>query len=543
MKNWVYKDYLLCNNFKEIDSIDDEMWEFLDKKFSFFLFSQNKKRKHYKKYMAAIYFMLVNLFHRIENFPDFPGIERFFEESEGEQFIAPVDTTQSGQIWVGKISFSSEIVWRVIKKALSGETPSPYKLLKYKKGKFIEDKKIRYPSRIIPFWTEIRKLYDEFKECQRNTTNLQKHFSKDASLRNKKILDKILATEGVEVRRKVPQADKRKREKTEVLYTEKFANEDLIIQSGRDVSKIRKFTKKIEISLSSFDDVSDALKDEILIEYQSAKKQVIPDNAIFKIISDEIKKVNENLAIYRKHEFPCKRIFYLHQDREFFWGRFYGFPSDYLTRWQKLLLRINNKPAVELDIQSCIPQIACMKFTPDADYTQDMYLFPSLKQKYNIGRDEIKSMFMSLINTKNINKWKANKIYKELFSYPFMDKEKNKENLRKKYNDITTLMVKDKPFMKYLIGNQNEYKRLVFDESEFMRECMMILISENIKFLYNFDCFIVAQEDIDSTKSIMKSVSLRKWGKEIFLKENNDFIPSVFRENEFEEEEELFIDI
>lgn len=488
---YIYDDRKISYcHFNNIEQVDESIYKFISKQFSSYLKVNSRYRE---KHCAAIVFVLYNLWNELERIPSC----KMWEEAELSPFIAPTRTTQGGcNFLCDGISFSSAVLWSVLERsALS-------RLYVIHRGKFQNNK--RSPSRIIPRWTSIKILKDEYERCSNKSYN----YKSSSSSSNNTILTKILSTELIEIKqRRVPE-DRRRKGTLVSLPIAEFLDNDVVTSTAAFLEQVRNYTRSISLSLANLSDVTSDRSSEAELEFSNSEmgKKVAPCFHSF-VMGNEISKRNIELRKFEGQPFPLKRVFHLQEDGSFSWGRIYGFPSDSLTRWQKLLLQIDGKPTVQIDIKSCIPQIACMKFSLDEDNTQDFYSFPSL-MKYGIDRDYIKSIFMSLCNSKSIKKWIANQKFHNM---------ENKLLSPCNYSDIINEIITNKPFFKNIIANPEMYKMLIKEESDFMISCMKRIMDYNIKFLYNYDCFIIQDDEdqINSVLEIMRNQSFYKWGKYI----------------------------
>lgn len=492
---YIYDRKISYCHFNNIEQVDELLLGFVKKQFAGYL--KKVSSRYQDKHCAAIIFVLCNLWEELAHIPAEYGGYDFWEEAELSPFIAPTRTTQGGCTFsCAGVAFSSAVLWKALEKsALSN-------LYVIHRGRF-QNKK-RSPSRLIPRWTSIKVLKDEYERYSNKSYN----YKSSSSSSNNTIFTKILSTELIEIKqRRVPE-DRRRKGTLVTLPIAEFLDNDVVTSSAEFLGQLRTYTRSISLSLDNLSDVTSDRSSEAELEFSNSEmgKKVAPCFHSF-VMGNEISKKNFELSKFEGQPFPLKRCFHLLKNGSFSWGRIYGFPSDFLTRWQKLLLKIDGKPTVQIDIKSCIPQIACMKFSPDDDNTQDFYSFPSL-MKYGIDRDYIKSIFMSLCNSKSIKKWIANQKFHNM---------ENKLLSPCNYSDIINEIITNKPFFKNIIANPEMYKMLIKEESDFMISCMKSIMDYNIKFLYNYDCFIIQDDEdqINSVLEIMRNQSLYKWGKYI----------------------------
>ena len=496
----IYNKKISYCYFRDVENVDKSLYKFVGKQFQPYLEDISRYRE---KHCAAIIFVLCNLWHELEHIPPDHGGYAIWEEGELSPFIAPTRTTQGGcNFSCNGVKFSSTVLWKVM------ESSSLSKLYVIHRGKFLNNK--RLPARLLPRWNAIKILRDEYERFSIKSYYYNKWKLTSSSSLSDAILNKILTTELVEIKEKVPNRDRRKKGKNVLLPLADFLDNEEVTSSASFLGCLRAYTALISLSLSTLSEVTPERLREAEIEFSSTElgKKVSPYFVPF-VMGNEISKKNFELSRYEGLPFPLKRVFHLLDDGSLSWGRLYGFPSDFLTRWQKLLLQIDGKPTVQIDVKSCIPQIACMMFS-DKDNTQDFYSFPSLT-KYGIDRDKIKSMFMSICNSISIKKWIA--------TQKFYSKQDNNINMlsRSDYYDILNEIITTKPFMKYIICNHNMYKLLIKQESDFIISCIKDIMKSNIKFLYNYDCIIVQDDSciINSVLDIMKTQSVYRWNKEI----------------------------
>jgi len=499
--------------FHDVENAPSYLFDFIDEKFDSFL--KQKSQRYREKHSAAIAFVLCNLWDELDKIPAIFGcavLWQLWEEAELSPFIAPVRTNQSGYTFhCNNISFSSVVLWDVI------ENSSLSNLYNVFRGRYQKDKNIRLPSRMNPKWTAVKTLRDEYQKFSINSDRKRWRL-----LSNDRLLKRILSEECIDIRRTIPNSDRRKKPSIIPIPTSDIQNPE-VEDSAVFLGELRKYTKNISLSLSQLSRAS-ARIEEAEEEFRTLQLRKRVAEKIFPfVMGNEISKRNEFLKIFEGHPFPLKRVFHL-QDDSLLWGRIYGFPSDYLTRWEKLLLQIDGEITTKIDVKSCIPQIACMMFAPDEDNNQDFYRFPSIIEKYSIGRDDMKSMFMSLCNAKSYDRWISSQKYHDM-----EDRKSNPDRImilsKDEYKDILSLIMKERPFMERIIAHPLTYKRLIKEESDFMISCMREMMADGIKFLCNFDCFIVQDEDIikNSVIRIMKSQSLKRWDKEINVETDEYF--------------------
>lgn len=496
--------------FRDVENVDKSLYKFVGEQFQPYLEDISRYRE---KHTAAIIFVLCNLWGELAHIPPEHGGYAIWEEAELSPFIAPTRTTQGDcNFSCDGVTFSSAVLWRVMEKS------SLSKLYAIHRGLYQNNK--RSPSRLLPHWTAIKILRDEYVKFSNKSYSYDKLRLALSSSSSDTILNKILTTELVEIKQKIPNRDRRRKGKIASLPLADFMDNEEVTSSASFLGCLRAYTALISLSLSPLSEVTGNRLREAEIEFSSTElgKKVSPYFVPF-VMGNEISKKHIELTRYEGLSFPVKRVFHLLDDGSLSWGRLYGFPSDSLTRWQKLLLQINGKPTIQIDVKSCIPQIACMLFS-DEDNTQDFYSFPSLI-KYGIDRDTMKSMFMSLCNSISIKKW--------ISTQKFHSKQDNNANnilSCSDYYDIINEIIVNRPFMKHIICNPIQYKNLIKQESDYMISCMKDIMKNKIPFLYNFDCFIVQYDNytINSVLDIMKTQSLYRWNKKINIEKNEYFI-------------------
>lgn len=506
---FIYDRKLSYCYFRDIENVDKSIYNFVGKQFQPYL---KKIKRYQEKHYAAIIFVLCNLWEELAHIPPEHGGYSMWEEAELSPFIAPTRTTQGGcNFLCDGVTFSSVVLWKVM------EESSLSKLYVIHRGKFLNDK--RLPARLIPRWTVIKILRDEYVIFSNKSDYYNKWKLTLSSSSSDTILNKI-CSDLVEIKQKIPNRDRRKKGKIASLPLADLMDDEEVTSSAAFLTRLRAYTASILLSLSSLSEVTENRLREVEIEFSSTElgKKVVPCFHSF-VMENQISRRNIELRKFEGCPFPLKRVFHLQEDGGLSWGRIYGFPSDFLTRWQKLLLQIDGKPTIQIDVKSCIPQIACMLFS-DEDNTQDFYSFPSL-MKYGIDRDTIKSMFMSLCNSISIKKW--------ISTQKFHNKQNcNVDNILSisDYYDIINEIIVNKPFMKHIICNPVQYKKLIKQESDYMISCMKDIMKNKIPFLYNFDCFIVQYDNytINSVLDIMKAQSLYRWNKKINVEKNEYFI-------------------
>ena len=289
-------------------------------------------------------------------------------------------------------------------------------------------------------------------------------------------------------------------------------NQKIIEESLEFCRLQKKIYLENSISIQDFN-LASKEKQKISLEIYKSKKEFrkkLVDSELIGYFSNSIKAKNLHIQ-FLKENYKFKRIFHWFDKKSDFcyFGRFFSGCLDSLEREYKSLLLINGQETISFDLVSSITQLSAIL---SGENTQgiDFYSIDKLLDS-GLSRNEIKHGFMLLQNCSNES---------DILGSCYKD---HLINLRDSFkNKFFQCCVYEKfPYLKYFHLDKKENLKVMFHESELMREVISeLFIRHNIVSFYNFDALFVSKSiDVEFlVSSVFESVSLKLFGSPIFLK-------------------------
>lgn len=263
--------------------------------------------------------------------------------------------------------------------------------------------------------------------------------------------------------------------------------------------------------------------------YNKIEKEIIKKHLLSTLTAEIVKQLENKTELTLYHEIlftnqklksnrsSFTRVFFIDDDYNLSYGRYYGDNLSNMPRYLKGLLHINGKLAYEVDIVSAVSQLISIHADKHVKGT-DYYNVPALKQM-GLSRDAIKKGLLFLQNCTEMKKV-CQAIAQEL-RYARKNSKKYQE-----YKNLYSAM-KDGSFVKEFYNmfpwfkkyhlNPDLQMKIILIESQIASQSIKKLYEKGIIALYNFDAIYITDihTNISVVEDVFNEVASKVFGKEV----------------------------